>query len=627
MIFYVGYVADREPKLFSKKGFVILFQKRLQFCLDLLKGSYKYYISALIVMECAIISDLISPLFYSFIVDDVLRNEPSEIPPILREFALSFGDRVWYLENLWFLGVCIIIISLISGVFIYARSYLTAKASENIAKILRDRLYDSVQRWSYQSHVMAETGDLLQRCSTDVETARRFLSGQIIEVCRAISLISISLFVLVPINSKLSLISLVIMPLIGGFCYYFFGKVMEYFTASDECEGKLSARLQETLTGVRVVRAFGRQRYELDRFADKNGEYRKLSQIAMVNDANFWSVSDLLCSLQIILSGGAATYFVIIGELSVGSFLIFLLYIHNMVWPIRSLGRIISDFGKAVVSLDRIGEVLNADQEDYEDEKLYPDLQQDIVFENVHFAYKEDDPILSGVSFTIPAGKTVALLGSTASGKSSLLLLLQRLYEVNDGRITIGGIDIRDISKKHLREHIGIVLQEPFLFSRSIKDNIGITKKDASEEMIKEAARIAVADGFIADFEEGYETIVGERGVTLSGGQKQRVAIARTLLRDSDILVFDDSLSAVDTETDAAIRRELKTNKKGQTTFLVSHRLTTLQEADIILVLEKGKITQEGTHQELIAKEGLYQKIYQIQSYLENELVGEMEVE
>ncbi|MCL2549327.1 MAG: ABC transporter ATP-binding protein/permease, partial [Symbiobacteriaceae bacterium] len=533
---------------------------------------------------------------------------------------LSLGDRDWYVENLWVLGVMMVAIYFCAGIAYYLRSYLTAQASENIALSVRDRLYDHLQRWSFEQHVSAETGDLIQRCTSDLETMRRFLSGQLIDATRTLLLMLLSLSVLLPINPMLTLSSICLMPFVFGFSAIFFRRIRGAFKEVDECEGELSTTIQESLTGVRVVRAFGRQHFELEKFAEKNRTFRSLVVKLLNINAAFWSTSDVFCALQIVLASGCAAYVAATGELSVGSFLIFMMYTRRMVWPVRHLGRIISDLGRVTVAIDRIGEILHSPQENYDEDKATPHLNGDICFEDVSFAYDGGKQVLDNISFTVPGGKTVAILGATGSGKSSMMLLLQRLYDVDSGAISIGGMDIREMSKKHLRQRVGIVLQEPFLYSRSIEENIGIAAPKPGSEFVHLAAQTAQAHKFITEFDKGYDTIVGERGVTLSGGQKQRVAIARTLMKDNDILIFDDSLSAVDTETDAAIRAELKEHRQGVTTFIISHRVTTLQEADFILVFEKGKITASGTHQELIATEGLYQRIYNIQTALETEL-------
>jgi len=395
---------------------------------------------------------------------------------------------------------------------------------------------------------------------------------------------------------------------------------VKYFRIADEAEGSMSAVLQENLTGVRVVRAFGREIYEVEKYTKVNDDmFRKWRR---VNDllAVYWSGSDFLSMTQTGITLLFGVFMAARGELLVGEMTVFVSYISMLLWPIRQLGRILSDMGKSMVAFDRIDEILTQKSETDAEDAVDAPIDRDIEFRHVGFEYEEKNPVLKDVSFTVKAGQTVAILGATGSGKSTLMLLLQRLYDVKRGDILIGGVSISKIRKKHLRSRIGLVLQEPFLYSRSVRDNVRIVKPDAPDEEVFEVTRTASAHEFIESFERGYDTPVGERGVTLSGGQKQRVAIARTLLKDNDILIFDDSLSAVDTETDAAIRLALREKRKGLTTFIISHRLTTLAEADFIIVLEDGKVAQQGTHAELIHQPGLYQRIYQIQSALEEEL-------
>ena len=579
-----------------------------------MRGSYHYLAMAIICMSIAIAGDLLTPLFLSFIVDVVLADAPSQLPVWMQQLMYSLGDREWFMQNLWVLGVMLVVIHLGCGVFIYLRGYLSAKAGEAIAKRTRDQLFDHLQRWPFSKHVSAETGDLIQRCSTDVDTTRRFLSSQLVDMLRIIFIVTLSLGVLIPISVPLTLVTVSLIPVIMWFSARKFGQMTALNRLYEESEGELLAMLQENLTGVRVVRAFGRQSYEVEKFKAKNDSYMSLLRQYHNLEAGFWGPSDFLCASQALLSSAAAAYAAAQGHISVGAFLIFSAYSNGIVWPIRSLSRSLSQMSRAFIALERIEEILHSDKEVYDEDKLAPPLGGDIVFEHVIFGYDNDQRVLDDVSFTVPAGKTVAILGATGSGKSSMMLLLQRLYDIDSGSISIGGVDIREMSKKHLRSRIGIVMQEPFLYSRTIHGNISIAVPDAPIDQVQRVAEIAEAHGFIEQFELGYETIVGERGVTLSGGQKQRVAIARTLLKDNDILVFDDSLSAVDNETDAAIRARLHEQRQGVTTFIISHRLTTLQEADFILVFENGRVSAQGTHSELISQEGLYQRIYRIQN-------------
>nr|MBC8386180.1 ABC transporter ATP-binding protein [Candidatus Cloacimonadota bacterium] len=504
----------------------------------------------------------------------------------------------------------------------------SAVSSESIARKIRDTVYDHLQKLPYDYHQKAKTGDLIQRCTSDVETIRRFLTMQFVEVGRALFMIAFALSFMLPMNPKMTLVSLFLIPLIFSFTVVFFIKVKRAFKLSDESEGRLSTVLQENLTGVRVVRAFARQSFEIGKFDERNVEYRDLTYNLIRLLAWYWSVSDFFCLIQI---GGVlviGTFWASKGIISLGTLLAFTSYVGMLLWPIRQMGRVLTDMGKALVSIGRIQEILDEPIEEFgKDGDPTSPIEGEVEFQNVYFEYEKGKPILDDVSFQIKKGQTVAILGPTGSGKSSLVHLLPRLYDYQKGSIKIDGLELKNIDKKTIREKVGIVLQEPFLFSKTIKENIGLAKHDLIEAEVFEAARIASVHDVIEDFEKGYETAVGERGVTLSGGQKQRIAIARTLVNDSPILIFDDSLSAVDTETDAAIRKELRKRSRKATTFIISHRINTLAEADQILVLENGKLIQKGNHQELVSQTGLYQRIWNLQNELEEELEFEIEPE
>jgi ATP-binding cassette subfamily B protein len=433
-------------------------------------------------------------------------------------------------------------------------------------------------------------------------------------------LLIVSLILMFSLNVKLTWVSVAAVPFIFLFAAIFFTKIRDAFKEADEAEGRLTTVLQENLTGIRVVRAFGRQAFEVEKFDEKNKEYTNLWYRLSWILALYWSSSDLLVMAQMGAVLVLGVYWAAVGELTLGTLLAFMSYEGMLLWPVRQLGRILTDMGRTQVSLSRIKEIIDKPLEDMNEDGLTPPMDRDIEFKNVYFEYEKDRPVLKDVSFKVKAGQTVAILGSTGSGKSSLVHLLQGLYDYQKGSITIGGVELKDINKKWLRRHVGIVLQEPFLFSKTIKENIALARMDATEAEIYKAARVAALHDVIQEFENGYDAVVGERGVTLSGGQKQRVAIARTLILNSSILIFDDSLSAVDTETDNAIRAALNEVSKDVTTFIISHRITTISQADLILVMEDGRIVQSGTHEELLAQEGMYKRIWSIQSALEEEM-------
>lgn len=516
---------------------------------------------------------------------------------------------------------CILIaLALINALSMFLKGRFSAIASENIARTLRNDVYAHLQHLSYDYHVKAETGDLIQRCTSDVDMVRRFLATQLLEIVSSLVTIVLATLILWWRSVPLTLISFIMIPILFVSAFIYSKKIMEGFRISDEAEGKLSATLQESLAGVRVVRAFGRQQYEVEKFDAASTDFRNKALRIYHLLATFWSASDALAMLQTGITLLVGISFAARGDITIGTLTLFVSYMDKLLGPARQLGRLLSDAGKALVSMERIDQISRQPAEDDAPDSVEPELCGDIVFDHVSFAYDSSHPILEDVSFTIPRGKTLAILGSTGSGKSTMVHLLQRLYEPQSGSISIGGVPLNKIRKKWLRSHVGLVLQEPFLYSKTLRENVAIVRPGAPDAEVTQAAYIAHADGFIRESDQGYETLVGERGVTLSGGQKQRVAIARTLMKENDIMVFDDSLSAVDTHTDAEIRAALKQHRKGTTTLIISHRITTLSEADQILVLDRGRVAQMGTHEELLTQSGLYQRIHDIQNTLGDEL-------
>ena len=598
--------------------------KKFKLLWNFMKGNRSLYVISILAVGAAIFLRFAWPMVLRVTIDSIIGNKPIETsgwmqPVIIRVFDLLGGKSVLE-KSLWMSSIILILLTLSRGIFIFFKGKWSAIASESIARKIRNDVYDHLQYLPYDYHVKAKTGDLIQRCTSDVETIRGFLSMQLVEVGRAIFMLFFALSFMLPMSVEMTLVSLSLVPFIFVFAVVFFIKVKTAFKASDESEGRLSTVLQENLSGVRVVRAFARQKYEIDKFDERNVEYRNLTYKLIRLLAWYWSVSDFLSLIQIIAVTVLGTYWAASGIITLGTLLAFTSYVGMLLWPVRQLGRVLTDMGKALVSIERIQEILNEPIEDMDEGISKVKIEGNIEFKNVSFYYEEGHLILENVSFKVKKGQTVAILGPTGSGKSTLVGLLPRLYDNQKGTVKIDGIDVKKISKRVLRENIGIVLQEPFLFSKTLKDNIRLATTEAEEKEIFEAAKIASVHDVIRSFEDGYDTAVGEKGVTLSGGQKQRVAIARTIINGSPILIFDDSLSAVDTETDAAIRRRLKKLKNKATTFIISHRLITLAEADMILVLDQGKIVQQGTHLELIGQEGLYERIWAIQNSLEEEL-------
>lgn len=594
-----------------------------------LKPSMSIFGAALVFSMLNTVFNAVTPQIIRVAVDSFIGGQPYDLPGwfvkgLSLEAARSDPTRL-------LLGAAgiILAVSVLSGICSYISKMGVSKASENFVKAMRDELFGHIQRLPFSWHSQNQTGEIIQRCTSDVDVIRNFVSNQLLEVFRTVFLIILSVGIMFSMNVKISLVALAFIPLVVAYSGVFYSKIAKRFRKADEAEGELSSAVQENLTGVRVVRAFGREGFEIDRFDERNTQFANLwIRLGRLLSA-YWGIGDLITGLQILTVIVMGVIESVNGRITLGEFLAFVSYNATLVWPVRGLGRILSEMSKAGVSIERVAYILEADAEQDSPDAIEPPMDRDISFHHINFTYEGQKPVLKDIDFTIPAGSTFAILGGTGSGKSTLMHLLDRLYELPPecGSITIGGVDIAKIKVSHLRKNIGMVLQEPFLFSRTIEENIRATRPGASKDEVRHAAQIACVDDAVVDFANGYETIVGERGVTLSGGQKQRVAIARMLMQQAPVMVFDDSLSAVDSETDAQIRAALKTNLGKSTVVLISHRITTLMQADRILVLDDGQVAELGTHDELIHKDGIYKSIYDIQMSSDDRMLLEKEAE
>lgn len=588
-----------------------------------MKGNRMTYFIGILCIILATFFTLMGPLLISTTIDSIIGDIPISSESIYK-FINLFGDRNHLRENLWIVGIILIMLTMLRGMFLYFKNTLSSKAAENTAKKIRETLYDHIQKLPYDYHVKSDTGELIQRCTSDVETIRRFLAVQFVEIGGSLFMLIFVSYIMFKLNVKMALVSMVVVPIIFVFAYVFFSKVQTAFQASDEAEAKMSTVLQENLTGIRVVKAFARQSYEIDKFNHKNTEYKNLTYKLIRLLAWYWACSDVLCMTQIAAVLIIGSLWASKGFISLGTLTVFTTYEGMLLWPVRQMGRILSDMGKTIVSVRRLEEILGEPIEILEENHEKPTIKGNVTFEDVYFEYEDGKPVLKGISFQVKAGETVAILGPTGSGKSSLIHLLARLYDYQKGSIKIDNMELKDIDKKWVRKNIGIVLQEPFLFAKTIKENIKLSNPKLEDRKVFDAAKVASIHEDIESFEKGYETPVGERGVSLSGGQKQRIAIARTIINECPIVVFDDSLSAVDTETDISIRKALNERKNKSTTFIISHRISTVCEADLILVLDKGKIVQSGTHESLLKEEGLYKRVYNIQNSSEDDFNAEI---
>lgn len=547
-------------------------------------------------------------------VDSVLGTEKPQLPAALAGALPIEALRADPAMALVWAAGAVVLFAVLRGFAIFGQRLFLARGSEGFVKGIRDELFSHIQRLPFAWHTAHQTGEMIQRCTSDVEVVRTFVCTQLVEVIRTVILVAVYLYAMFSMNVKLSLVSLAFIPVVALSSGLFYGRIAARFKVADEAEGELTTMVQENLTGVRVVRAFGRESFELGKFNEKNDRFSelwiKLGRVLAV----YWASGTLLTCLQVMVILILGVVEAVRGELTLGGFLAFVSYNSTLAWPVRSLGRVLADMSKAGVSMDRVAYILRAEEERELPGAAEAPMDGDIVFSHVSFGY-EGQEVLRDVSFTVPAGSTFAILGGTGSGKSTLVHLLDRLYDLGEGQgeITIGGRDIRLIERGYLRRNIGLVLQEPFLFSRTIRENIAAPRPGAAEAEIRRAAAIACVDEAVSEFPDGYDTLVGERGVTLSGGQKQRVAIARMLISGAPVMVFDDSLSAVDSETDAKIRAALRESLGRATVILISHRITTLMQAERILVLENGQVSDIGTHEELISRPGIYREIYDIQ--------------
>jgi ATP-binding cassette, subfamily B, bacterial len=599
----------------------------------LTRGQRHRYLIGIAAMATSIVLVYLAPIITRGAIDGILDPAKASTGSqrVVQLIGTLAGPKATVGTKLAMAGLMILALTLVSGLFNYIRARCSATAAEQIARDLRGRLYSHLQHLPCTYYDKAQTGDLVQRCTSDVDTVRQFFGTQIIEVLRAVTLILTVVPLLLYMDWRQGLISLAVVPLMVGFAVVFFARMRSSFKAMDEAEGAMTTVLQENLTGIRVVRAFARHDFEKEKFETRNTRHRQLNYRMIRLMAFYWAMADLLVFLQMSLVLLTCAWRAAHHQITIGDMVAFGTYVGMYVWPLRQMGRVVAELGKATVSIGRIQEILNQPAESAPTPAPAPGLAPEelparvsgrIDLENVTFRHG-DKLVLQNVSLAIRPGETIAIMGPSGSGKSTLLHLLLRLYDHAEGSIRLDGRDLKELDRKYVRAQFGVVMQEPFLYSKTLGENIRLGRHTASNEEVVASAQAADVHGAIDGFDKKYDTLVGERGVTLSGGQRQRVAIARALLIEAPILVLDDALSAVDMRTETHILSALRQRKGKHTTLLVAHRLSTLMQADRIVVLENGRLTQCGSHDQLVAQEGLYRRLWQIQGELEDDLRSE----
>ena len=589
------------------------------------QGQRTRYSLALVAMGLASVFAIAAPLVGMYALDVVVYRDFSLGTNVLVSLTreLSGSDSfTWYL---WLSAAAGVVLTLLAGVFSFLKSRWAAIASEALAQRLRDELFGHLHRLPAAFFDNADSGDLVQRCTSDVETIRVFLQAHVVEIGRAVLLLFAMLPVLFWRDYRLAWLSICLMPLLGVGAFVFFRRIKTLFEITDASEGALTAVLKENLTGIRVVRAFARHDFERDRFSGRNKAFRdnyyRLNKVMAI----YWCASDFVatCQIGIVLIAGGV--FLVEGSLTVGELFVFISQVSMVIWPIRHLGRVLTDSGKAVVALGRVDHILNSPEESVEPTPATGRGRGAITVTNLDFSYPNGQSILRNMSLSVAPGETVALVGPPGCGKTTFIRVLLRFYPYQRGQIKIDDLEINETDREWIRTQIGVVLQDPFLYAQTIDSNLRVGRPAAPHEDLLQASQDASLHESISKFANGYDTMVGERGVTLSGGQRQRVALARALLKDPPILVLDDSLSAVDTDTEHRILTALEQRRGRRTTLIVAHRLTTVRNADRILVMDNGCIVQQGSHQQLAEEQGPYRRLCEIQGALDESIRNDLE--
>lgn len=580
------------------------------------RGHRLRYLLAIAVSAGSNVCLMGGPMVGMYAIDVTIARDLSVAPQMLQEITNVVAGPESFLGFLIVASALAVAVTGVAGVLQFVRNRISAVVSEAIALRLRESLFSTLQHARPRFFDHEETGDLVQRCTSDVNTVKLFMHEDVDQLGRVI----LFLLAMVPIlfwrNATLTWLSLVLMPVLIVFTYYFFERITSLFQVADESEGTLTAEIQESITGVRVVQAFDRQEHELERFAERNMDFRDKYVHLNYIESWYWMISDLLCYIQtgvVLIVGGAL---VLAGSLTIGELFMFYTLIIIVLWRIRQVGMVIEKAGKAVVAVNRINHILTAPTEPQTGKKRDKKISGRIEFKDVSLSYDGESNVLNDISLVLEQGESLGIVGAPGSGKSTLLRVLMGFYPIQNGEVLIDGDDINSIDLLTLRSQLAVVMQEPFLFSRSVRDNLLVGRDSADQQELTEATQQAAVHSAIERFSNGYDALVGERGVTLSGGQRQRLAIARALLKDAPILLLDDALSAVDTQTEELILESLQLRERKRTTLIVAHRLTTVRHVDRILVMDQGRIVQLGTHDELVVQHGIYHELCELQDLL-----------
>jgi ATP-binding cassette, subfamily B, bacterial len=606
---------------------------RLKQLIILGKGLYHYILLAIVLLIFSRITYSMIPLFTQYVLKRLLEQpnigDATEVynqvnlPDVFIRFFESADS---FFNEILYVALILMLLQVIRFVFRFIELSLRGFVRHTMGQNLRLKMYEHIQKLPYKFHNNTDSGDLIQRSTSDIETSVNFLSRTLMDIIFLISTLVFGAYQLYVLNGALTLILLSIIPFVGVASVLYFRKNDKMYHDVEEAESKMMTVIQENLSSARIVRAFGNEAYEIEKMRIKNDHHRNMRLRTGKIVSKFWGTMDFIGISQYVLVIGLGIYFMNQNQMDAAQIAAALGLVGMLIWPIRGLGHILNDYAKALAASKRIYDILNLETEYVKNGTLTPEIKGHLVFENVSFKFDDTETMLfKDLSFEILPGETVAFIGRTGSGKSTLMNMLMRMYEYQAGHIYLDGVELRDIEKTHLRSYLGVVLQEPFLFSKTVYDNIAIANRKADRSKIMMAAQAASLEKDIKTFQQGYETLVGEKGTTLSGGQKQRVAIARVLVSEKPILIFDDALSAVDTQTDLLIREALSKMQTKQTTLIITHRMTTAKEADKIIVIDQGIVQAVGNHEKLSKQTGLYQDLWKIQGKLEEDFLKTLE--